>query len=64
MRWWPGSCRLDTLLLATAMAAMGLRTSASSLRRAGMQPLKLGALLFVFLTIGGYFVNAAVLAIF
>jgi uncharacterized integral membrane protein (TIGR00698 family) len=59
-----GLVQLDTLLLATAMAAMGLRTSASSLRRAGMQPLKLGALLFVFLTIGGYFVNAAVLAIF
>lgn len=59
-----GLVQLDTLLLATAMAAMGLRTSASSLRRAGMQPLKLGALLFVFLTVGGYFVNAAVLAMF
>lgn len=56
--------QLDTLLLATAMAAMGLRTSAASLRRAGMQPLKLGALLFVFLTVGGYLVNAAVLALY
>ena len=56
--------QLDTLLLATAMAAMGLRTSAASLRKAGAQPLKLGALLFVFLTVGGYAVNAAVLAIF
>ncbi|MBN8752891.1 MULTISPECIES: YeiH family protein [Variovorax] len=59
-----GLVQLDTLLLATAMAAMGLRTSAASLRRAGVQPLKLGALLFVFLIVGGYFVNAAVLAIF
>ncbi|RQO46275.1 YeiH family putative sulfate export transporter [Variovorax sp. KBW07] len=56
--------QLDTLLLATAMAAMGLRTSAVSLRRAGVQPLKLGALLFVFLTVGGYFVNALVLSMF
>jgi uncharacterized integral membrane protein (TIGR00698 family) len=56
--------QLDTLLLATAMAAMGLRTSAVSLRRAGVQPLKLGALLFVFLMVGGYFVNAAVLSMF
>jgi uncharacterized integral membrane protein (TIGR00698 family) len=56
--------QFDTLLLATAMAAMGLRTSVGSLRRAGVQPLKLGALLFVFLTVGGYVVNAAVLALF
>lgn len=56
--------QFDTLLLATAMAAMGLRTSAASLRRAGVQPLKLGALLFVFLTVGGYLVNAAVLSLF
>jgi uncharacterized integral membrane protein (TIGR00698 family) len=59
-----GLVQFDTLLLATAMAAMGLRTSAASLRRAGVQPLKLGALLFVFLTVGGYLVNAAVLALF
>ena len=59
-----GLVQLDTLLLATAMAAMGLRTSVASLRRAGVQPLKLGALLFVFLTVGGYAVNAAVLSLF
>ncbi len=59
-----GLVQIDTLLLSTAMAAMGLRTSAVSLRRAGVQPLKLGALLFVFLTVGGYCVNAAVLSIF
>lgn len=59
-----GLVQLDTLLLATAMAAMGLRTSAASMRRAGVQPLKLGALLFVFLTVGGYLVNAAVLSLF
>ncbi|RIX78108.1 YeiH family protein [Acidovorax cavernicola] len=62
--WVASLVQLDTLLLATAMAAMGLRTSAASLRKAGAQPLKLGALLFVFLTVGGYAVNAAVLALF
>ncbi|MDM0078531.1 YeiH family protein [Variovorax sp. J2P1-59] len=56
--------QLDTLLLSTAMAAMGLRTSAASLRRAGVQPLKLGALLFIFLMGGGYLVNAAVFLMF
>jgi uncharacterized integral membrane protein (TIGR00698 family) len=55
--------QIDTLLLATAMAAMGLRTSFTSLQRAGIQPLKLGALLFVFLLFGGYLINLAVLAL-
>ncbi len=43
-----------TLLLAMGMVAIGLRTQASSLRAAGLQPLKLAALLFVFLAGGGY----------
>lgn len=42
------------LLLAMGMVAIGLRTSASSLRTAGLQPLKLAAVLFLFLTLGGY----------
>ncbi len=56
--------QLDTLLLATAMAAMGLRTSASSLRRAGVRPLQLAGLLYLLLTVGGYAVNVGVLALF
>lgn len=54
--------QIDTLLLATAMAAMGLRTSVASLRRAGAQPLKLAGALFLCLTLGGYAVNVAVMA--
>lgn len=52
---------LGTLVLATAMAAMGLRTSLGSLRMAGLQPLKLAGLLFLLLTVGGYGVNRVVL---
>ena len=56
--------QLDTLLLATAMAAMGLRTRIASLRQAGLQPLKLGLVLFVFLAVGGYCINRAIAALF
>lgn len=56
--------QLDTLLLATAMAAMGLRTSASSLHRAGVRPLQLAGSLYLLLTVGGYAVNVGVLALF
>lgn len=45
---------LANLLLATAMLAIGLRTSARSLRAAGWQPLKLAACLFFFLMGGGW----------
>lgn len=45
---------LASLLLAMGMVAIGLRTRFSSLREAGLQPLKLAALLFLFLTGGGY----------
>lgn len=59
--WVAALVQLDTLLLGTAMAAMGLRTSLGSLRQAGLQPLKLAGLLFALLTVGGYAVNRAVL---
>lgn len=49
---------IDQLLLATAMAALGLTTHASALRRAGTRPLALAALLFVWLVLGGALVNA------
>ncbi|WP_050476333.1 YeiH family protein [Herbaspirillum rhizosphaerae] len=47
----------DTFLLAMAMAALGLTTHLSSVRRAGMRPLLLGGLLFAWLIIGGALVN-------
>jgi uncharacterized integral membrane protein (TIGR00698 family) len=43
----------DTYLLAMAMGSLGLTTHASSLRRAGTQPLLLALILFVWLVVGG-----------
>jgi len=50
----------DTFLLAMAMAALGLTTHLSSVRRAGVRPLLLGGLLFAWLIAGGAAINAAV----
>ena len=47
----------DTLLLAMAMAGLGLATRWSAIRAAGMRPLGLAALLFTWLLIGGIAVN-------
>ena len=49
--------QIDTVLLAMAMAALGLRTHIGAVRQAGFKPLALAAILFVFLIIGGYGVN-------
>ena len=49
---------LDTLLLAMAMAALGLSTHVRALRQAGIKPLLLGSLLFAWLIIGGGAINA------
>lgn len=46
-----------TLFLAMAMTALGLRTHYSSLRQAGLKPLGLAFCLFLFLVIGGGFIN-------
>lgn len=43
----------DNLLLATAMAALGLQTRLSTLRAAGSRPMLLAALLYAWLLIGG-----------
>lgn len=47
----------STVLLAMAMAALGLRTHASAIRQAGTAPLLLAGMLFVFLLVGGYGLN-------
>jgi uncharacterized integral membrane protein (TIGR00698 family) len=52
---------IDTMLLATAMAALGLRTHIGAIRQAGLRPLLLAAALFVFLVLGGYAINCSVL---
>lgn len=52
--------QLDTVLLAMAMAALGLRTHVGAIRQAGVKPLLLAATLFAFLTVGGYWINVGV----
>ncbi|MET0288088.1 MAG: YeiH family protein [Pseudoxanthomonas sp.] len=47
----------DTLLLAMAMAALGLRTHWGAIRQAGARPLLLAAILWVLLLGGGYLLN-------
>lgn len=49
--------QLDTVLLAMAMGALGLRTHLSAIRQAGIRPLLLAATLFMFLLFGGYVIN-------
>lgn len=56
-----GLLQIDLVLLAMAMGALGLRTHAGAVRQAGFKPLLLAGCLFVFLTVGGYGVNLAVM---
>lgn len=58
--WVDGLVQLDTVLLATAMAALGLRTHASAVRKAGIRPLLLAATLFAWLVLGGYALNIGI----
>ena len=57
-RAWLNS--LDTVLLAMAMAALGLATRLSAIRKAGLKPLLLAALLFGWLVGGGALINHGV----
>ena len=52
--------QIDTALLAMAMTALGLSTHLSAIRTAGVKPLGLAAVLFVWLVAGGALINAAV----
>ena len=58
--WTDALTRLDTALLAMAMAALGLTTHASALRQAGPRPMLLAALLFGWLLGGGMLINLGV----
>jgi uncharacterized integral membrane protein (TIGR00698 family) len=49
--------RVDTILLAMAMAALGLATHISSIRKAGLKPLLLALILFLWLIFGGALIN-------
>lgn len=51
----------DNVLLAMAMAALGISTHFSSIRTAGIKPLLFAALLFSWLIVGGAAINTVVL---
>lgn len=51
---------LDNLLLTTAMAALGLTTHYSAIKKAGVKPLLLAFVLFLWLCIGGWLINAII----
>ncbi len=53
---------LDTVVLAVAMAALGLTTRLSAMKAAGLAPLGLGAVLFAWLVLGGGAINVLVQA--
>ena len=50
----------DAILLAMAMAALGLSTRLGAIRRAGLGPMRLAAILFAWLVLGGAAINLAV----
>jgi len=56
--------QLDTILLTMAMAALGLRTHLGAIRQAGVKPLLLAAILFIFLIIGGLYINEGISILF
>lgn len=62
--WIPPLITLDTVLLAMAMAALGLTTHVSALRQAGLKPMLLAAILFVWLIAGGAGINQLVQHLF
>ncbi|OYV78768.1 MAG: hypothetical protein B7Z65_08935 [Ferrovum sp. 21-44-67] len=55
-----GGIYMDDFFLAAAMFALGLRTHRSAIRQAGIKPVILASILFVFLTAGGLVVNLLV----
>ena len=50
----------DNFILALAMGALGLTTHLSAIAKAGIKPLQLAAILFVWLLVGGGLINAVV----
>lgn len=56
--------QLDNVLLAMAMAALGLTTHIGAVRAAGVKPLALAALLFVWLLVAGWTLNWWIGALF
>lgn len=55
---------LDGILLAMAMAGLGLTTHISAIKQAGIKPLLLGLIVFIWLVIGGLLVNLIMMSVF
>ncbi|HCM63684.1 MAG TPA: YeiH family putative sulfate export transporter [Morganella sp. (in: Bacteria)] len=51
---------LDTILLAMAMVALGVTTHVSAIRQAGIKPMLMALVLFVWLIIGGAAINLVI----
>lgn len=62
--WLQLLLHVDTLLLATAMAALGLRTHVNALREAGIRPLLLAVTLFVYLITMGLLLSHGLTQLF
>jgi uncharacterized integral membrane protein (TIGR00698 family) len=54
---------VDTFLLTMAMTALGVETDGSKFARAGLKPLLLALVLFVWLVVGGFFVTKGVVSL-
>ncbi|MEN5014911.1 YeiH family putative sulfate export transporter [Erwinia sp. Eh17-17] len=52
--------QLDNILLAMAMVALGVTTHIGQLKRAGLRPILLGLILFIWLIVGGGAINLLV----
>ncbi|SDX80485.1 conserved hypothetical integral membrane protein [Lysobacter enzymogenes] len=62
--WKAAVIQIDTVLLAMAMAALGLRTHIGAIKQAGAKPMLLAAILFATLTVGGYALNVGAAKLF
>ncbi|MDE1892429.1 MAG: YeiH family putative sulfate export transporter [Betaproteobacteria bacterium] len=51
---------MDNVILAMAMFALGVRTHKSALKTAGIKPIILASVLFIFLTSGGLLINSLI----
>ncbi|MEI7375448.1 YeiH family protein [Dickeya chrysanthemi] len=62
--WVAVITQLDNALLTMAMVALGMATRLSTLRQAGLKPLLLAAVLFIWLVVGGAAINLGVQHLF
>ncbi|OSM97170.1 YeiH family protein [Lonsdalea populi] len=62
--WVDTLVKLDGVLLTMAMAALGIATRVQMLRQAGIKPVLLALLLFIWLIVGGGAINLGVMHLF